>query len=517
MKTLSYRQKRNQTVDTKLAFHMLCLMRGASHSIHFHAAIAIGVIFAAALPTLSHGDEQAREFRAGAFAIDITPTKFPVESAGSMTPRVVQSAHDPLRARCLVLDDGQTKIAFAICDSCMIPREVFDRAKAIASRKTGIPIDHILTSATHTHTAVSAGPAFQSKVETEYCEDLEQWTAEGIAEAAARLEPARIGWAVGHNPRQVFNRRWHMRPGTALTDPFDSTDRVQMNPSPASNKLLKPAGPTDPEVAILAVQTRDGHPICVLANYSLHYVGGVPDGLLSADYFGQFAIELAKKILDPAVDPPANVPKFVGIMTNGTSGDVNNINFFEGSASQPPFEQIRLVAADVAASAFAAYQRIEWHDWVPLAMRETEVELAVRRPNAQDVEFAKKVLSDAGKPPYNDLRAIYARETLDLVDYPATVRAKLQAIRIGELGIVSSPCETFVETGLAIKRDSPLRPTFVIELANGYNGYLPTPEQHALGGYETWRAKSSYLATDAEPKVRATLLELLRQVAEEQP
>ena len=102
-----------------------------------------------------------------------------------------------------------------------------------------------------------------------------------------------------------------------------------------------------------------------------------------------------------------------------------------------------------------------------------------------------------------------------MAEYPDTVRVKLQAIRIGDLGIVSSPCETFVETGLAIKRQSPLKPTFTIELANGYNGYLPTPEQHALGGYETWRAKSSYLAEDAEPKVRRTLLRLLDEVATE--
>jgi hypothetical protein len=82
------------------------------------------------------------------------------------------------------------------------------------------------------------------------------------------------------------------------------------------------------------------------------------------------------------------------------------------------------------------------------------------------------------------------------------------------MGIVSSPCETFVETGLAIKKLSPFKPTFTIELANGYNGYLPTARQHALGGYETWHAKSSYLAVDAETKIRETLLKLLNDVAD---
>ncbi|MFO1095022.1 MAG: hypothetical protein U0992_17200 [Planctomycetaceae bacterium] len=85
-------------------------------------------------------------------------------------------------------------------------------------------------------------------------------------------------------------------------------------------------------------------------------------------------------------------------------------------------------------------------------------------------------------------------------------------MRIGDLGIVGIPCETFVETGLAIKAASPLKPTFCISLANGYNGYLPTPEHHDWGGYETWRARSSYLAVDAEPAVRHTALELLERL-----
>ena len=200
-------------------------------------------------------------------------------------------------------------------------------------------------------------------------------------------------------------------------------------------------------------------------------------------------------------------------MTNGTSGDINNVNFFEGRVRQRPFEQIRLVAADVAASAHVAYQRIEYEDWVPLKMQETEIELGVRRPNDEELARARKLIEEAGAGPWKDRRLIYANETLDMAKYPATVKVKLQAIRIGGLGIVSSPCETFVETGLAIKKLSPLKPTFTIELANGYNGYLPTPEQHALGGYETWRAKSSYLAVDAEPKVRQTLLKTLDEVA----
>ena len=96
--------------------------------------------------------------------------------------------------------------------------------------------------------------------------------------------------------------------------------------------------------------------------------------------------------------------------------------------------------------------------------------------------------------------------------YPKQVDVNVQALRIGDLAIVAIPCEVFVEIGLEIKAKSPLKPTFTIELANGYNGYLPTPEQHELGGYETWRARSSYLEVDAASKITAKALDLLQEL-----
>jgi hypothetical protein len=90
----------------------------------------------------------------------------------------------------------------------------------------------------------------------------------------------------------------------------------------------------------------------------------------------------------------------------------------------------------------------------------------------------------------------------------------MQALRLGGLGVAAIPCEVFAETGLELKRLSPLKPTFIIELANGYGGYLPTPRQHAWGGYETWPARSSYLEIDAAPKIRDCMVDLLASVSQ---
>ncbi len=146
-------------------------------------------------------------------------------------------------------------------------------------------------------------------------------------------------------------------------------------------------------------------------------------------------------------------------------------------------------------------------------MREESIPLAVRRPGPEEIAWAKKVLAGSVGKEWLSWPEVYARETTLVGEYPKTVDVRLQALRIGDLGIAAMPCEVFGETGLAIKAQSPHRRTFIIELANGYDGYLPTPEQHELGGYETWRARSSCIEIDAEPKIRTLALKLLQQVA----
>jgi hypothetical protein len=459
---------------------------------------------------LNADGDSKKAFRAGAYAVDITPVKFPLSVNGGMSDRQATKAHDPLHARCLVLDDGSTRIAIVVCDSCMIPREILDEAKRQANKLAGIPTNRMLISATHTHTAPTLGSVFQSDPDPDYVKYLPGKIAEGIQKAVKNLAPARIGWAVGKDPMQVFNRRWKMKPGTIAADPFGGlTDQVRMNPGYQAKGLIEPAGPIDPEVSILSLQSPDGRPIALLANYSLHYVGGVP--ALSGDYFAAFA-ERMTQLLDAGKTKPA----FVGIMSNGTSGDINNINF-AGPAPDPktqgPYEQARFVANSVAKAAHKAYKTLKHQDWVDLKMAQKEIELGVRLPTEADVERAKGILAKAKNKVLQTLPEVYANETVNMAKYPAKVKVILQAIKIGDLGIVANPCETFVEIGLEIKKKSPLRPTFTIELANGYNGYLPTPEQHKLGGYETWRARSSYLEVNAATTITATLVDLLNQVA----
>jgi neutral ceramidase len=410
---------------------------------------------------------------------------------------------DPLHARCLVLDDGTVQIALAVVDSCVIPQPLMDEAKRRAEQATGISARRILISATHCHSAPSVCSLLGSGVEEEYAQFLTGKIAEGITLAWQNLAPARIGWAVGKDPQNVFCRRFVMKPGTALTNPFGGTrdDQAQMNPGYLNPNAIKPTGPVDTDVSVVSLQRPDGRPIAVLGNYSTHYAGAQP---LSADYFGVFCRRIGELIGAASGEPP-----LVGIMSNGTSGDANCCDFLHPKRNFDRFT----VGNDVARAACEAYQTIHYYDWVPLVVEEQLLSVGVRMPSAEEVAQAQEVLAALKDGKLHDRTEVYARETVLLSQLPATRQLKLQAMRLGTLGIAAIPNEVFGITGLTIKEQSPLRPTINISLANGYYGYLPPPEQFPLGGYTTWRARSSLLEVEAEPKIRTAVLQLLEKVA----
>ncbi len=113
--------------------------------------------------------------------------------------------------------------------------------------------------------------------------------------------------------------------------------------------------------------------------------------------------------------------------------------------------------------------------------------LNYRVPDRQRLEWAQRVVAEMGDRGATNTTEIYAREQVLL---HATQRTEivLQALRIGDIAVAAIPTETYAVTGLKIKAASPLRQAMVIELANGGDGYIPPPEQHAFGGYNTWPA-----------------------------
>lgn len=428
---------------------------------------------------------------AGVFAKNINPVNLPVWVNGGISGKQVDRINDPLHARCLVLGDGKMQIAICIVDNCIIPLQLVEKAKELAQSKTGIAINHILIAATHTHSAVAVDGVHGTPVQQDYAESLPGSIAEGIAEAQKRMVPAQWGTATVVCEQYIYCRDWLMKPGKANSSPFSgrTSDSVNMNPGHDNPNKMAPIGPVDTLVPILAIQDMQGKPISVLASFCTHYAGA-PN--LSADYFGVVCERLGKSLRPDSPD------SFVGLMANATSGNANCVDFSKPAA---PFTYTE-VGTYVSDKILSVLPSIQYSARVSLDVELDSIDLAVRMPSAAEVTTAKRYIEThlQDRLP-KTLDENYARETVLLSEMPPTRKLNLQAIRLNDFVIVANPCESYNETGMKLRQASPFRLTMNIGLANGHAGYIPPPELFQLGGYTTWRCRSSCLEEQAEPKM----------------
>jgi hypothetical protein len=246
-------------------------------------------------------------------------------------------------------------------------------------------------------------------------------------------------------------------------------------------------------------------PVCVFANYSMHYVGGASG--LSADYFGYFCHEVFRQVVD--MDESKNEEsKFVAIMSQGTAGDLHWMDYSRPRRATSSSEY----AKELAKVAIDLYKGIEYRADVDIAMSEKRVTLGRRLPDESRLAWARKRNAERGDSRPRNQPEVYAEQATWIAENPSE-QLVLQAIRIGDVGITGIPNEVFAVTGLKLKARSPLKKTFTIELANGAAGYIPPPEQHKLGGYTTWPARTAGLEIEAEPKIVDQVLSLLESVS----
>ena len=465
----------------------------------FSLVLCLGLPFLGALsPSLGQG----QSFEAGVGHGDITPEVWPLKLRGSFNPKDTSSAHDPLSARALAVRNGEGRAVIVTVDNVGVNRETLDSFKQSAAQVTGWKPEEMLIAATHSHSAPSmSGGEGPNGI---YQERARAGVVEAIREAVQSLQPARVGFGSDEVPDEVFNRRWYLEDGKMPLNPFGKMDTVKMNPGRSG--LVKPAAPTDPEVAVIDIRNSRGRGLSILCNYALHYVGNVPGRQASADYFGEFC-----RIMGPRMRGAD--PGFLALMSNGASGDINNIDFTGTRPPRAPFEQIRQVATKVADAAWRATLDIQHDSKAPVAMLQREVTLRYRKPDAAGVEWARKVLAMSEEEMKDQPRLAkhYAARSLRNAEFPDTVDVIIQAIRIGDQAIVSLPFEVLVEIGMEIKEKSPFPHTMIISLANGSYGYLPTPKQHGLGGYETWLGTCN-VDIDSSEILTKNLLEMLESL-----
>lgn len=448
-------------------------------------------------------------FLAGAARVKTTPP-LGTRINGDFITHYATYIHDDLFAKALVLQSGDTTVALVMVDICVMPKAFVDVVKAAIKVRTGLAHTHVLIASTHTHAAGSVADVHLGSIDPAYEKMLPGRIVQAVEDALQNLRPARIAFEAVDAPEHVLCRRYAMKPGYTPFNPVTgAADEVKTNPFGGEDYIDHSIAPTDPELSFLAVQGTDGRWISILANYSLHYVGDWENGTISADYFGYFSERLRERL--NAGD------EFVGMMSNGTSGDVNIWDFLNNDRyPKGHFEKSEWIGRDLADRLVASFETLVWQSEPALEALLEQVPCAIVKPSPEELEKAASIIATARfetiEPDQEGLTQIYAREQLLLHEMPATRECPAQAIRIGNGVIGALAGEFFSETGLYLKAQARSEHYFTISMANGNAGYVPPKHEMARGGYETWRCRYSCLAPGSEEHIREQLLALIRRI-----
>lgn len=447
---------------------------------------------------------------AGFAALDITPALGTIMN-GDFIPYRVKEIHDPLYAKAVAFEVEKKCFILVMVDTCSMTQAFLAPVYEELEYTTGLKNTQVLIAATHIHSGGSLTGIFLSPVDEEYAQKLSKSIVEVVKLAIARLQPCEITHGAIEIPEHVVCRRYEMDPQFQIFDPFGAgTDKVVTNPFGNERFIFERSGCEDPILSFMGVRSLEGDWLGILANYSLHYVGDFPHGIVSADYFGQFSKAL-KNELGAGDD-------FVAMMSNGTSGNINIWDFlFPDRYPLQQFSKSKLIGESLARQLAEKIRQLPWYQTEVLRFENRLVELSLRMPSGEELKAARSTI--AANPCSNiveinqkNISTIYALEQLQLEKEDEICLAPLQALRIGDLYIGALPGEFFAQTGIDLRSRLAGRNCFFISLANDNVGYVPPEAEMERGGYETWRCRTSKLSKGSEFVVRQSLMELFSKL-----
>jgi hypothetical protein len=440
------------------------------------------------LATLS---ASAGDFRVGAARVDITPQDG-TPLGGYYRFRGSAGVLDPLFVKTLVMEKDGAHAAIVVMDLSGTVRPIVEEARRLIQEQCGIEGDRVLISGTHTHTGPQQPRGtmmdditqVNSPAGVSYTRALPGRIAESVRLAKEKLTPVKSLAAIGRAEGISFNRRI-LREG-----------KQEAVWQPA--KLLpgdKPAGPVDPEVGVLVFEASSG-PVASLLNFAMHPTsvgGGVK---ISADYPGVFTRLVSER----------HGPDMVSVFANGTCGNINHTDYLTGRRRST----LELGTA-LADAVDAAWPQLKPTESFAPRVRSERVQLQRRPITDEQIARAKEMAADMLTKNYGTVpmaETVCVLETLAKKDLP--LLAEVQVIALSEeVAVVALPGEIFVELGLALKKASPFRHTFIAELSNGSIGYVPNQEAYPQGNYEVVSARC---APGSGEKLIQTALKLLGEV-----
>lgn len=444
------------------------------------ASLALLLAFPFAFTPATAQPPKTAAVRVGAAAVELEADDDMV-IGGSILAYKVKGQEGKLRAVATVIEKpGAGKVCVVACDVLMLNRDMLDPVAEEVAKALGVPESHVLINCTHTHHAPSTVTIHGYERDEVFCRRVQKAIVKAAKDADAKLKTgdATFHFRLGEESSVGQNSRILLKDNSIFwIGPRDDA--------------VRPTGPFDPELPVLAFRGANDKPLAVLFNHSTHTIGTRKPGR-SPSFYGLAAQELE--------DDLGGTFTFL----EGASGSTHNLGVPAAEATTRIKQAVRDALERTAA-------------------RPVSRVTAVKQPFKFKVRTFDEAKEDAAVSAYNKERATKQAEVYtDVFRAQRKVLAPkqgeerttwLQVVLIGDVAIVGVPAEFFTVLGQDIKRRSPFRYTYVAELANDYIGYLPDKKAFDLGGYQTWTGLHSFADRDTGERVVDAAVKMLDELA----
>jgi neutral ceramidase len=402
-----------------------------------------------------------------------------------------EGVQEDLLATTLALESGGRRAFLIAFDLIGVSDRFASEVRAEIARRTGAPEDHVLLCASHTHYGPVTG-AYETDVPADvaaYVANLKFLLAGTAQSALAQMQPVQIGFAEGASAIGI-NRRERRPDGQIVLG-------------------QNPEGACDRSVRLARLDTAEGKPLAALVSFACHPVSAAHAmRLLSPDYIG-----VMRTLVETTTGATC-------LFLQGAAGNINPIEM------RPSFEPARRLGAMLGGEVVTLFEGTATAAAEGLAAASVHLDLPAMRFTSEeegersvaDLQAALERLRAEGASEGSVYwaesrlrRAEKMRDSLRTGEPLLTISAELNALRFGDVALATAPGEIFTETGMEVKRRSPLPNTCFAAYTNGTIGYVPIPAAYAEGGYEVTHA--CRVAPEAAGMIAETALTLLQEVA----
>lgn len=401
---------------------------------------------------------------------EITPDK-PLHLLGQMHIRWGQYTRDPLTVNAVVFEEGGQRVALLSVDVCVLPGDLVRRLQQACAAH--LAPEHVILAATHTHVAPCTTSFLVGEADEGFLSRLTEAVAQSVARAVADLEECELFAGAGHLEQMGWNRRGMRRDGSC-----------HMYWGSWKEDFVGLEGPRDGEVGALFARTPSGRVKVVVPSFATHPNCVEGESFYSADLPGE-----VRRVLRGALGADVGVVYFTGAAANTAPSIMEN----NPHNAQPWRGEQGLIRS----GAYLGGEILKVIAAAVTPMREPQLRHeAITLPIPMRPWDALADLSEfqgGMRDFFEQSRNAWPR----LLETDNPVATPLHVVRVGDAAICCNPAELFVEFGLAMKRQSPARITLIAQLADGYIGYVPTPEAIRHGGYSALSAVHTRLLPEA--------------------